>query len=142
MSREEFTTTNLVERGHRFLEAANRRDFDAVISFFAPDAVWEGRASGMTFEGRTAIRGFWEDMTVAYEEFEWRSEEILDLGSGVVFVVVRLTARPLGSAGSALVRRRPLVFVWVEGMIARATAYADSIEEGRAAAERLAEERG
>jgi len=68
-------------------------------------------------------------------------EEIVDLGNGVVFVAVRLTARPIGSAGSALVRRRPLVFVWVEGMVARVTAYADSLDEGRAAAERLAQER-
>jgi len=43
----------------------------------------------MTFEGRTAIRGFWEDMTVAYEEFASRFEEILDLGNGVVFGVGR-----------------------------------------------------
>ena len=89
-----------------------------------------------------AIRGFFEDWLGAYEQYEMEPQEILDLGSGVVFVVVRLTARPVGSAGSALVRRRPLVFIWVEGLVARATAYADSIDEGRTAAERLVEERG
>src|ERR1700730_1749405 len=82
-----------------------------------------------------------EDWLGAYEEYEMEPEEIVDLGNGVVFVAVRLTARPIGSAGSALVRRRPLVFVWVEGMVARVTAYADSLDEGRAAAERLAQER-
>jgi hypothetical protein len=69
-------------------------------------------------------------------------EEILDLGNGVVFVVVRLTARLVGSAAAMPVRHRPLVFVWVEGLVARVTAHADSVDEGRAAAERLAEERG
>jgi ketosteroid isomerase-like protein len=82
---EESTTPDVVELVRRVAEAANRLDFDAVMSFYAPDAVWEGRASGMTFEGRTAIRGFYEGMAVAYEEFEWRSEEILDLGNGVGF---------------------------------------------------------
>jgi hypothetical protein len=35
-----------------------------------------------------------------------------------------------------------LAFIWVEGLVARVTAYADSVDEGRAAAERLAESRG
>jgi hypothetical protein len=69
-------------------------------------------------------------------------EKILDLGSGVVFVVVRLAARLVGSAGSGLMRLRPLAFIWTEGLIAQVTAYADSVEDGRAAAERLADERG
>jgi hypothetical protein len=55
--------------------------------------------------------------------------------------VIRLTGRPVGSLGSALMRRRPLAFIWVEGLVARITAYADSIDDGRAAAERLAESR-
>jgi ketosteroid isomerase-like protein len=113
-----------------------------MLSFLDPDAVWETLSLGASFEGVAAIRGFFEDWLGAYDEFEIEPEEILDLGNGVVFVVVRLTARPVGSAGSALVRRRPLVLVWVEGMVARVTAYADSIEEGRAAAEQLAGARG
>src|SRR5436305_10092375 len=88
-----------VELTRRLVEAIKRLDFDAAVSFYAPDAVWEGRASGMTFEGRTAIRGFWEDMTVAYEEFEWRSEEILDLGNGATFAVACASGRPVGSTG-------------------------------------------
>jgi ketosteroid isomerase-like protein len=121
-------------------DAANRRDLDVTQRFYAPDAVWETVSLGTSFEGVTAIRGFFEDWLSAYEEYEMQPEEIVDLGSDVGFVVVRLTGRPAGSP-STLVRRRPLVFVWVEGMVARVTAYADSIDEGRAAAERLAESR-
>ena len=124
----------------RLDEAANRLDFDAAVSVFAPDAVWEGRASGMAFEGRTEIRGFWEDMTVAHEEFEWRSEEILDLGNGVVFVVSRLDAHPVGSAGRVQ-ERWSFTVLWVAGIVTRVTGRND-IDEARAAAERLAEERG
>jgi ketosteroid isomerase-like protein len=137
---EESTTPDLVELVRRLDEAANRRDFDAAVSLHAPDAVWEGRASGMTFEGRTAIRGFWEDMTVAYEEFEWWSEEILDLGNEVTFVVSRASGRPVGSTGRVELRVA-FVAVWEEGLIVRGTTYSD-IDEARAAAERLAQERG
>ena len=138
---EESTTPDLIELTRRMFDAANRRDLGLTQSFYASDAVWETVSLGTTFEGVAAIRGFFEDWLGAYEEYEMEPEEIVDLGNGVVFVAVRLTARPIGSAGSALVRRRPLVFVWVEGMVARVTAYADSLDEGRAAAERLAQER-
>src|SRR6266480_2951407 len=137
---EQSTTPDPVELVRRLDEAANRLDFDAAVSFYAPDAVWEGRASGMTLEGRTAIRGFFEDMTLAYEEFEWRSEEILDLGNGVVFGVARASGRPVGSTGR-VENRVVIVAVWEEGLIVRGTTYTD-IDEARAVAERLAEERG
>src|SRR5436309_1912692 len=91
---EESTTPDPVELSRRFFEAASRLDFDAMVSFYAPDAVWEGRASGMTFEGRAAIRGFWEDVTAAYEEFEFQPEETLDLGNGVIFGVALQKGRP------------------------------------------------
>jgi hypothetical protein len=39
-------------------------------------------------------------------------------------------------------RRRPLAFVWVAGLVARVTAPSSDITEARAAAERLAAERG
>ena len=35
------TSPELTELVWRQFEAVNRRDFDAVMSFFAPDAVWE-----------------------------------------------------------------------------------------------------
>ncbi|MGC2373654.1 MAG: nuclear transport factor 2 family protein [Solirubrobacteraceae bacterium] len=139
---EESTTTDLVELTRRQFEAGSRRDLDAVLSFYAPDAVWEAVSLGTSFEGVAAIRGFLEDWLGAYEEFEMEPEEILDLGSGVVFVVTRLTGRPVSSRGSALMRRRPLVFIWVEGLVARVTAPSSGIDEGRAAAERLAESKG
>jgi len=137
---QESTTPDLAELSRRLVEAGNRHDFDAVLSFYAPDAVWEGRASGMTFEGRTAIRGFWEDMTVAYEDFEWWSEGILDLGNGVVFNVDRASGRPVASSRYVELHYAT-VAVWAQGLIERVTLYNDA-NEARAAAERLAQERG
>ena len=117
----------------------SRRSRPSAVSLYAPDAVAEGRASGMTLEGRTAIRGFWEDMTVAYEEFEVQREETLDLGNGVAFGVTRASGRPVGSTGR-VENRVVIVAVWEEGLIVRITMCTD-IDKARAAAVRLAEER-
>ena len=136
---EESTTPDLVELGHRFLEAANRRDLDAALSFFAPDAVWEARAFGITFEGVAAIRGFWQDWWASYEELRFEQEEALDLGNGVAFAVLIMKGRLVGGSGEVQ-RRVGGVSVWVGSVIVRLTVYPD-IDEARAAAERLVHER-
>ena len=113
-----------------------------MLRTYAPDAVWDMNPLGGlgTFEGHVAIRGFWEDWYASYEELEIEPEEILDLGNGVTFSPVIQRARPVGSSGAVRLRYA-IVAVWVEGLIMRLTNYGD-IEEARAAAERLAEERG
>jgi len=136
---EESTTPDLVELVRRAFEAANCRDLDAVASSFAEDATFDGRALGDHFEGRAAIRSFLEDWFGTYEELEVGLEEVRDLGKGVVFAVVIQNGRLVGSAGQ-LRQREGWVFVWVRGLIARLTA--SDIDEARAAAERLAQERG
>src|SRR5271167_3151865 len=138
---QESTTPDLAELARRSSEAVNSGDLDAMVSFFAPDGVWDLSLVGMgTFEGRAAIRGFAEDWLGAYEEFEMEAEERHDLGNGVTFTVIRQNARPAGSQGH-VATRYAAVAVWVGGVIVRATQYAD-IDEARAAAERLAESRG
>ena len=138
----ESTTPNLVELGRGLFTAANRGDFDAILPRYAPDAVWDMNPLGGlgTFEGHVAIRGFWEDWYASYEDFEIEPEEELDLGKGVGFTVVIQKARPVGSSGEVRLRYA-LVSVWVEGLIVRLTNYGN-IDEARAAAERLARERG
>jgi ketosteroid isomerase-like protein len=138
---EESTTPDPVELVLQGFEALSRREFDAVATFFAPDAVWDLDAWGIgTFEGLTAIRGLAEDWLGNYEEYLGEAEQILDLGHGVMFVAYREVARPLGSEGR-LERRQAYVAVERQGLIGRMTMYAD-IDEARAAAERLAKERG
>jgi ketosteroid isomerase-like protein len=139
---EEPTTPDLVECVRRTFEAANRRDLDAAMRFFAADGVWEAVSLGTSFQGVAAIRGFLEDWLGSYENYETEPEEILDLGNGVVFALLRLTGHPHGSPASALTRRRPLVFTWVGGLVTHVTAPSSDIDEARAAAERLAESRG
>jgi ketosteroid isomerase-like protein len=138
---EESTTPDLVELVRRSFEASNRRDLDARMSFFGPDAVFDMSPMGIgIFEGRAAIRDFFEDWWGAYAELEADVEEAVDLGNGVVFVLARQTGRPLDSSGHVEVRYAS-VAVFTENLIVRITNYRD-LDEGRAAAERLAEERG
>jgi ketosteroid isomerase-like protein len=135
----ESTTPDLLELARRINEAINRRDFDAVISFWAPDAVYVGRLG--TFEGAAAIRGLLEDMIASpYQAFHVEFEEIIDLGNGVAFSVNIFTGHPVGISGEVQ-SRYASVAIWTDGMIERFMVYTDT-DEARAAAERLAEERG
>ena len=138
---EESTTPDLVELARRSFDAVNRRDFDAMMGFLAPDAVWDMSDLGMgTFEGVPAIRGFYEDWFGSYDEFRIEAEEILDLGNGVVFAVISQNARPVGSSGHVQFRYGS-VAVSDAGLAVRTVNYFDP-DEARAAAERLAQERG
>src|SRR3977135_1286626 len=134
----ESTTPDPVERGRRQAEAANRRDLDAVMSSFAPDAVFDGRVVGDHFEGRAAIRRFIEDWFGTFEEWGFGVGEVRVLCKVVVFAVVTQNGRLVGSAGHVR-QREGWVYVWVGGLIARLTTC--ELDGGRAAAARLAAER-
>jgi ketosteroid isomerase-like protein len=137
---EESTTPDPIGLARLLNEAFNRRDFDAVESFYAPDAV-SVQAEGIgTFEGVAAIRGFYEDAASSYDRFHVEFEEIIDLGNGVLFAVIILAGHPVGSSGEVQMRFGG-VASWMEGVIEREANYMD-IDQARAAAERLAQERG
>ena len=136
---EESTTPDLVELWQESADAADRRDFDTAMRYFPADALWEVRPLGISFKRAPPIRSFLEDWVGSYEEYEYEQEEALDLGNGVVFVVSRLDARPVGSLGRVQ-ERWAFTFVWTAGMIVRLTGHTD-IDEARAAAERLVKER-
>ena len=133
---DDSTTPDLVELVRKQLEALDRGDFDGVMSSVAEDGVLDGRAD--LIEGRAAIRGFVEEWFSAYEELDYELEEVSDLGGGVVFAVVIQDGRLVGSAGR-IRQREGWVYLWVGGSIARLTT--SEVDEARAAAERLAEER-
>jgi ketosteroid isomerase-like protein len=135
---DDSTTPDLVELGRRIQGAVNRREFDLLNSVYAPDAVVEAEGLG-TFGGRAAIRRFFEDMVGSFDQYVIEQEEFLDLGNGVGFEVARQSGRLLGSAGR-IQQRFASVTESAEGLIMRGTFYTD-IDEARATAERLAQER-
>jgi ketosteroid isomerase-like protein len=140
---EESTTPDLKELTRRVFEALNGRDFDALMRFVANDGVLDSRPTiGIVTTGPAAISGFLEDWFRAYEELEYMLESLHDLGKGVLFAVVSQKARPVGVTGD-LRQREGWIFVWVDDLMASVRTHPEAdIDEARAAAERLAEERG
>jgi ketosteroid isomerase-like protein len=138
---EESATPDLVELNRRAIESATRGDFDAAMSSYGPDSVWDTSPLGMgTYRGVATIRTALEEWYGLYEELEVEIRENVDLGDGVILAVVRQRGRPVGSSGYAQLHFAS-VTEWTDRVIARVTPYTD-IDEARAAAERLVESRG
>ena len=138
---EESTTPDPAELTRRAFEAVNQRDIDAVMSFFAPHAVLDGRlVGGFLYEGQAAIRGFLDDWFGSYAELRMEVEEFVVLDDGVVLAVVNQEGRPVG-VDAQVHRREGWAICWsADGLIVRLTTHTD-LDEARAAAERLAESR-
>jgi ketosteroid isomerase-like protein len=136
---EESMTPDLAELTRLAFEAVNQRDVDAVTSFFAPDAVFEGRVE--LLEGRAAIRGFLEEWFGFFAELRYAVEEFLVLDDGVVLAVVYQEGRPVGAGGQVHQREGWAIRWSADGVIVRLMTHTD-VDEARAAAERLAEARG
>jgi ketosteroid isomerase-like protein len=137
---EEPTTPDLVELTRLAEAAFNRKEFAAYAS---PDMVLDTAGYGMgTFHGREAAMGFLKDWTSSFEDLTAESDEILDLGHGVILNVYHQEGRPIGASNYVRVRSA-MVMLWVDGVIVRNTIYPETdIDEARADAERLAQERG
>jgi ketosteroid isomerase-like protein len=76
----------------------------------------------------------------AYQDVAIEIDDVLDMGRGVGFVTASLDGRLAASTAHMRVRYGA-VYTWAHNLVVRITSYAD-IGEARAAAERLAEERG
>ena len=135
---DESTTRDLVKLVQRMIDALNVGDIDVAMNLYASDVVVEGAMQ--TLEGRDAVRGWTQDWRNAFDEYELTVEEVRDLGNGVTFSVSTSRGRPRGGAGWVQFRYG-VVNTWVDGVVRRSTFYLD-IDEARASAERLAEERG
>lgn len=130
---------DLVQRHRDIIEAASRRDFDRAMSFFAPDAVWDTASIVGVVEGSGAIRAFVEDWFGTLVGLEVEAENVQAFGSNVTLLVLADRTNPRG--GESFVERSfQVVTAWRDGLVIRATNYGD-IDEARAAAARLAEEK-
>jgi ketosteroid isomerase-like protein len=134
---EQSTTPDVVELTRLAFEAVNQDDIDAVMSFFAPDAVLDGR---WPYEGRAEMRGFLDDWFGSFAELRMEVEEFVVLDDGVVLAVVYQEGRPVGVDGQVHQREGWAIWWSADGLIERLTTHTD-IDEARAGAERLAESR-
>jgi ketosteroid isomerase-like protein len=135
----ESTTSVALEQARRSFEAADSGDYDWMISFYGPHSIFDMSPWGLgTYEGLVAIKAFFKDWIGAFDEFEMKVEELVDLGGGVVFGVARQNAVSAGS--NPLRLRHAAVSVWEDGVAVLVRNYPD-IEEARAIAKELAEAR-
>jgi ketosteroid isomerase-like protein len=140
MTAEQPATSDLADLARRFCDCLEQRDYEAALSFFGLDPLWDMSEMGMgIFEGRLPVRGLLEDWNGSYDEWEIELEDLLDVGNGVVYVVVMERGRPAGSIGWVQLRYAA-VMVFAENLIVRAKTYPD-LDEARAAGEHLAEAR-
>jgi ketosteroid isomerase-like protein len=135
---EESIAPDVVALTRAFCGAAGRVDDE--MSFYGPDPVYDVSPMGIgVFQGRDAIRSFLADWMSSYDGYQEDVEEIVDFGNGIAFAAVRESGRPTGSTTDTRTHSTyGFVIVWIDGKIARMTAYPDT-GEARAAAERLAE---
>ena len=134
---EESTTPDVVELTRYMFEAVNRRDFDAALALYVPHAYWRGTVDDA--EGLAAIRDLWVGYFSAFEELHVILDDVADIGNGVILVDSRHVGRLAG--GATLAEERAFVWEFVDGRVVKTTDYV-SLADARAAAERLAEERG
>jgi ketosteroid isomerase-like protein len=137
---EESTTPDLVEIVTGLYEAADREDWDAAISPYAPDVIWETGDGITEVTGASGVRSLWEAYAGMFEDFTTKVETVVDLGNGVVYAVFHTEGHLAGSTG-VVTETGAHIYEWVDGVIARVIVRWD-IDKARAAAERLAEERG
>ena len=134
---QESTTPDLVELTRRMYEALEREDFDAILRHYAPQAIWRGTVDDA--EGVAAIRDLWVSYYRAFEELQVILDDVVDFGNGIILADTRHVGRLVG--GGALAEKRAFVTEFVDSRVVRAYDFVDP-DEARAAAERLAQERG
>jgi ketosteroid isomerase-like protein len=96
---EESTTPDLVDLVRSMFESTDRYfDFDAIAGLAVPEVVWDLSDMGLgIYEGIAACREFIKGSWAIWEDHHHKIEEILDLGTGVVFVALWEDGRPIGS---------------------------------------------
>jgi ketosteroid isomerase-like protein len=74
-----------VDKARDFIDAYNRRDFDAAVESFDPAIEWvlPERQSSDSCQGPGAIRRFWEGLDETFEELRLLPQEFVDAGDRV-----------------------------------------------------------
>ena len=83
-----------LDKTRDFIDAYNRRDFDAAVEFFDPEVDWVLPAleRSDSCKGPDEIRRFWEGLDETFEELRLDPQESVDAGDRVA-VHVRAEAR-------------------------------------------------
>jgi ketosteroid isomerase-like protein len=74
-----------VEKTQAFIDAYNRRDFDAAVEHFHPQVEWVLPAQQQSDSciGPEEIRHFWDGLDETFDELQLRPQESVDAGDRV-----------------------------------------------------------
>ena len=80
-------TADTIATVHRFNEAFNRHDVDAVMALMTDDCLFDATRpppDGERFEGQAAVRGFWEAFFARSPQARFETEELFAAGDRCV----------------------------------------------------------
>jgi ketosteroid isomerase-like protein len=121
-----------VDKSHDFIDAYNRRDFDAAVQFFDPEIEWVLPAmQGFdSCRGPDEIRRFWEGLDDTFDELRLDPQEAVDAGDQVA-VRLRYYGRGKGSGAEIETEMYHQVATFRDGRIVRmeyVTSWAEALE--------------
>jgi ketosteroid isomerase-like protein len=110
-----------VELYHRVIEAFRRRDLDAFLAAFDPDADFAPRNvelhGGTSYRGHDGIRTWWESMFSAFSDYVPEIDEVRDLGD-ITFSRVSIRGHGMES-GAPIEQAQWHVVEWRDGRAVR-----------------------
>jgi ketosteroid isomerase-like protein len=88
-----------VAKARAFIDAYNRRDFDAALKDFDPKVEWvlPARQSSDSCRGPEEVRRFWEGIDETFDDLQLTPQEWLDAGDRVA-TRFAITAKARGAA--------------------------------------------
>ena len=74
-----------VDKARDFIDAYNRRDFDAAVEAFDPEIEWvlPERQSSDSCRGPDEVKRFWEGLDETFDELRLEPQEYVDAGDRV-----------------------------------------------------------
>jgi ketosteroid isomerase-like protein len=127
--------TILARRVHRYYAAANRRDFDLLVTGYDPAVEYQPAElfpdPDPTYHGRDGIRAVWRVLLDAFEDVRLDAEELVDLGDRVL-VTTKLNGHGTGS-GVAISQPLFQLFTLRRGLAFRQHDFLDRAEAREAA---------
>jgi|SRR5215211_1874157 len=109
-----------VQKTRDFIDAYNRRDFDAALEFFDPEVDWVLPAlqRSDSCKGWEEVKRFWEGLDETFEELRLEPQESVDAGDRVA-VRLRFHGRGKGSGAELDTEMYHQVTTFRDGMMVR-----------------------
>ena len=115
-----------VDRTRAFIDAYNRRDFDAALADFHPELEWvlPAMQESDSCTGPDEVRRFWEGLDETFEELRLDPQELVDAGDCVA-VRLRFFGRGKGSGAELETEMYHQVTTFRDGTMVRIEYFTD-----------------